>query len=233
MPHWECLCISELHISPQNNVHLHKSVLNKNCEMSNIVEFQGIFLQVSLLILGCSWHCLKKMKGMKKLGFLFLFLKRVFFTFFIFDAAVWTGGTASLSSIVSFPGWLLATCTGVWISKTPVPTIVPVIFSTFFSLSYPDQSCTKCKGQEKCKLVHFDAGFFLSDFSKLQFSQSEKENLIHQIVKSCVNKDDSFIKCLKATKETFFNLAKKTFSAWPWDKIFFVTFGNILRLCKD
>ena len=76
------------------------------------------------------------------------------FTIFVFDAAVWTGGTASMSFVYSLPG-LIATFTGVMPSITLVSTPENIITkSTFFCLSYPDQSCTNHKGQANCENFH-------------------------------------------------------------------------------
>ena len=94
------------------------------------------------------------------------------FTIFVFDAAVWTGGTASISSVYSLPG-LIATFTGCP-SMTLVSTPVIIIRSTFFCLSYPDQSCTNHKGQANCEKIHFDDFFSKIDCSKFRILSPEK-----------------------------------------------------------
>ena len=87
------------------------------------------------------------------------------FTTFVFDAAVWTGGTASLINVYSLPG-LIVTFTGVLLSMTLVSTLVKIIRSTFFCLSYPDQSCTNHKGQENWESLHLDDYFRRIECSK-------------------------------------------------------------------
>ena len=95
-----------------------------------------------------------KIRKMKNWTFLSCFKNS--FTRLVFDAAVWTGGTASLIYVISLPG-LIATFTGVVISMTLVSTYVIIIGSTFFCLSYPDQSCTNHRSQANCEKPHFDA----------------------------------------------------------------------------
>ena len=113
------------------------------------------------------------------------------FTIFVFDAAVWTGGTASMIPVYSLPG-LIATFTGVLLSMTLVSTPEPIIRSTFFCLSYPDQSCTNHKGQENCENFHLDDFFNKIECSKLQILSSEKI-----LYKSLWKRNDSVMKLAK------------------------------------
>ena len=169
MPHLESLCISYLPIFPLNNIFLkslglHKLALTKNFHKTSIGQVQGILLQLIGLILVDNQHFLQKLEEWKN-GLFCVSCFKNNFTMFVFDAAVWTGGTASLINVYSLPG-LIATFTGVLLSMTLVSTLVKIIRSTFFCLSYPDQSCTNHKGQENWESLHLDDYFRRIECSK-------------------------------------------------------------------
>ena len=79
----------------------------------------------------------------------------------------------SFSRVSSLPE-CIATFTGVFPSMTFVATPEPIIKSTFFCLSYPDQSCTNHKDQANCENLHFDDFFSRIDCSKFRIFSPEK-----------------------------------------------------------